>query len=301
MPFKHRCVQDLAWVIQSPPVISGVFNHTRWLDNTACQHEYNACLPALHQLDRQPEPLIKQLSVLKPYVIGKRFECYVRYWLMISPHFACLQHNYVLQDDKRTLGEVDFIIRELSTGKIIHLEVAVKFYLGLNRELNQKHTLNHNSTEITDISAMHHWHGTNLRDRLDIKFNRLANHQTQLAKNYPERMPCSIDESWCLLKGRMFTPLAQQTLPDFFADDCPQGTWLSINDVSKTKTYMLLQKQDWLAEVVGYSGELQTITGDLNRSTCFATLVKTQEAKTEMNEEARFFVLPQDFFQDRIR
>ncbi|MBE8232434.1 MAG: DUF1853 family protein [Endozoicomonadaceae bacterium] len=297
MTFKHRCVQDLAWVIQSPPVISGVFNHTRWLNKTACQHEYNACLPALRQLDRQPEPLLKQLSTLKPYVIGRRFECYVRYWLMISPHFECLQHSYILEKDKRTLGEADFIIRELSTNKIIHLEVAVKFYLGINRDIDQNQTLN--STETTDISAMHHWHGTNLRDRLDIKFNRLTNHQTQLAKNYPEQMPYAIDESWCLLKGRMFTPLAQQTLPDFFADECPQGIWLSTHDAPKTKTHLLLQKQDWLAEVVGYSGEPHTISRDLKYSACFATLANTQENQAGMNEEARFFVLPENFFQNR--
>jgi hypothetical protein len=146
---------------------------------------------------------------------------------------------------------------------------------------------------------MHHWHGTNLRDRLDIKFNHLTNHQTQLAKNYPEHMPYPIDESWCLLKGRMFTPLAQQTLPVFFADDCPQGTWLSIDDVPKTTTHLLLQKQDWLAEVVGYSGKLQVISTDLKYSACFSTFEKMQGNQIGKNEEARFFVLPQDFFQNR--
>jgi len=292
MTFKHRCVQDLAWVIQSPPVISGKFKQTRWLDKAACQDEYRACLPTLHQLDCQPEPLIKQLSMLKPYVIGKRFECYVFYWLMISPHFECLQHNYVLQDDKRTLGEADFIIRELATDKIIHLEVAVKFYLGINRDMD-----NNDNTEGNDIAAMHHWHGTNLRDRLDIKFNRLVNHQTQLAKNYPERMPYAIDESWCLLKGRMFTPIAQQTLPDFFADDCPQGIWFHVNDAPETKTHLLLHKQDWLAEVVDYAGELQRTPRALNHSACFASFEQSKAGERAANEKARFFLLPQDFFQ----
>jgi hypothetical protein len=68
---------------------------------------------------------------------------------------------------------------------------------------------------------------------------------------------------------------------------------------SKTKKYRRLAKQDWLAEVVGYSGELQTITNYLKHSTCFVTLEKTQENKPERDEKARFFVLPQDFFQDR--
>ena len=295
MSFKHRCVQDLAWVIQSPPVISGVFNQTRWLDKTACEEEYNACLPALQQLDHQPATLIKQLARLKPYVLGKRFESYVHYWLRISPHFECLRYNYVLQDEQRTLGEADFIIRELATDKIIHLEVAVKFYLGINRESSSSSSSN--DAESNDIGAMHHWHGTNLRDRLDIKFNRLVSHQTQLATNYPERMPYSIDASWCLLKGRMFTPVTQQTLPAFFADSCPQGIWLKTNDAPETKTHLMLQKQDWLAEIVGYKGELQLPPRDVTHSACFATFVKRSRKQRERDETTRFFLLPDDFFQ----
>ena len=73
MTFNHRCVQDLAWVIQSPPVISGTINGSRWLSKDDCQAEYEACFDALLQLDQHPEPLLAALADLKPYVIGKRF------------------------------------------------------------------------------------------------------------------------------------------------------------------------------------------------------------------------------------
>ena len=160
MPFKH-----LAWVIQSPPVISGEINGSHWLNKEDCQAEYLACLPVLLALDENPEPLRNSLTHLKPYIIGKRFECFVQFWLEISPNFELLDRNVVLQGETQTLGEADFFIRDLANDKIIHLEVSVKFYLGVGT-----------------LSAMHHWHGTNLRDRL-------ATHQTQRSKKYPELMP----------------------------------------------------------------------------------------------------------------
>ncbi len=281
MSFKHRCVQDLAWVIQSPPVISGEFQQIHWLNQTDCQAEYLACLPALHQLDKNPEPLKQVLSIHKPYVLGKRFECFVQYWLHISPTFELLHQAHVLRQITHTMGEADFIIREIATGKVIHLEVTVKFYLGTG-----------------DLSAMHHWYGTNLKDRLDIKFNRLRHHQTRLAEYYPELMPCPIDESWCLFKGRMFLPENQPVLPDFFAKDCPQGKWRYRHEISDAPSFLALQKQDWLAEVTTcetqHQPKLHIIPNPVNHSACFALC--TEEEPGTIREQERYFILPNDFF-----
>ena len=272
MIFKNRCVQDLAWVIQSPPVISGTINDSHWLSKADCQKEYHACLDNLLQLDQQPEPLLNALAHLKPYIIGKRFECFIRFWLEISPNFELLDSNVVLQGETQTLGEVDFFIRELSSDKTIHLEVSVKFYLGTN-----------------DLSKMHNWYGTNLRDRLDIKFNRLANHQTQLSKKYPELMPYSVDESWCLFKGRMFYPHEQQETQEFFAEDCSQGTWLIADDKYNQNRFLSLNKQQWLAEIENYHGMLEPIPANLVYSRCVAEIHKD-------NEIRRCFFLPEKFW-----
>ena len=272
MLFKHRCVQDLAWVIQSPPVISGDINGSRWLNKTDCQAEYLACLPALLMLDKNPKPLRDALAHLKPYVIGKRFECFVQFWLALSPNFEVLENNIVLQDDHRTLGEADFFIHELASDKIIHLEVSVKFYLGVD-----------------NLSAMHHWYGTNLQDRLDIKFNRLVTHQTQLSKKYPELMPYPVDESWCLFKGRMFYPHDQQKTQAFFAEDCPQGTWLIAGEQSHPKCFVPLNKQQWLSKIVENQAALELPPSTLEHSHCMAEICKG-------NEVNRCFFLPKAFW-----
>lgn len=273
MIFKHRCVQDLAWVIQSPPVISGTINDTHWLNQADCHAEYQACLATLLQLDQNPQPLRDVLADIKPYVIGKRFECFVRFWLNISPNFDVLDCNLVLQNKQQTLGEVDFFIRHIASHKIIHLEVAVKFYLGIN-----------------DISQMHNWYGTSLRDRLDIKFTRLVEHQTQLAHKFPELMPYPIDAKWCLFKGRMFYPNNQDEKPTFFAQNCPQGNWLIVDEQPKSKRFMPLSKQQWLTEITNYQGDLAYPPTQLDYSCCMAEI----QAGNEIN---RSFFLPQDFWE----
>ena len=275
--FKHRCVQDLAWVIQSPPVISGTINGSLWLDKTNCQTEYEACFDALLQLDQQPEPLLNALAHLKPYVIGKRFECFVRFWLTISPNFEVLNSNVVLQGKTQTLGEVDFFIRELATNKTIHLEVSVKFYLGID-----------------DLSKMHHWYGTNLRDRLDIKVSRLVSHQTQLSKKYPELMPYPVDESWCLFKGRMFYPHDQQVTQYFFSEGCLHGTWIAHQPITNLKNHLPLDKQQWLSEIHEYQGALEFPPSNLEHSCCMAKI-------REGEETSRSFFLPEGFWNDIVQ
>ena len=273
MIFKHRCVQDLAWVIQSPPVISGDINGTHWLSKADCELEYQACFDTLRQLDQNPHPLQDVLGQIKPYVLGRRFECFVKFWLEISPNFELLDCNVVLQNAKQTLGEADFFIRDLATDQLIHLEVSVKFYLGVN-----------------NLSHMHHWYGTSLRDRLDIKFNRLVNHQTQLSQKFPQQMPYRVDASWCLLKGRMFYPDHTPVIPAFFAEDCPQGRWKIVDANTYPKRFMSLHKQQWLTEISHYEGVLETPPTTLEYSRCMAEI-------HHGNEISRCFFLPKEFWK----
>ena len=95
--YQHSCVQDLAWVIRSAPVISGMHNQSSWLSQTWCETEYQACLPQLLALDKHPEPLISALSQLKTRRLGERFECLIAFWLTISPNFELLIKNYPLR------------------------------------------------------------------------------------------------------------------------------------------------------------------------------------------------------------
>jgi hypothetical protein len=232
--FRHRCVQDLAWVIRSPPLISGHIAQTDWWGAGHFTQEYQACLADLVKLDLDPGALEKALSNVKSYRLGHYFEALVAFWLGISPHYRLLARQIPLRNGTKTLGEIDFIIQDRKTGQIIHLEVAVKFYLGHG-----------------DLHNMTNWHGPGLKDRLDIKFEHLCRHQTQISRKHPELVPYPVDTYACLLKGRLFYPPNQPAGTLFTAPAHPSGSWCHTPpEISEQNSQLIhLTKKNWLAPI----------------------------------------------------
>lgn len=299
--FKNRDVRDLAWVISSPPLVAGYFNQTRWWNHKECLKEFEDCLPELKLLDKNPVPLTTHLDQLKSKRLGMRFESLISFWLdNVSPNFTLLGQNIQLfelinknsDNSRRTLGEVDFIIEENHSKKIIHLEVAVKFYLG-----------------IADLEDPYRWFGTNLDDQLGKKLDHLKSHQTQLLSKYPEKTPYQVDETHCLLKGRLFYPLDENTSPLGVTENHLRGRWLrdgdSVNnDIGKENSQAIhslvaLQKNEWLAELTATDIEERTIQREfspLDRSQCYSSVVDDKnKEKNKKIELERVFHLPKSF------
>jgi hypothetical protein len=101
-----------------------------------------------------------------------------------------LGRNIQIQDDKRTLGELDFIIAR--EGKVVHVEVAFKYYLAIN------------------INGSIRYCGPSLRDRLDLKVAKLLKQQLPIldtahcrARLKESGLPQpTMSEVW--LKGQLF-------------------------------------------------------------------------------------------------
>lgn len=100
-----------------------------------------------------------------------------------------------LFDQKRTIGAIDFIINNLQRSQLEHWEVAVKFYLL------------HESK----------WFGPNAADRLDIKLDRMLNHQLKMSTSQPfiERHPNWKNiEPKLLMQGRLhINPFTPESVP----------------------------------------------------------------------------------------
>lgn len=135
--FKHKMVRDLAWVIGSPslllpqpdlPVISD-----DWCQKTLDQH-----WDWLWALDEQPDVLATEIHAKNTVYLGKYFEALIEFWLDRSPRFELLLSQYPVHENKRTVGEIDFIFRT-EEGQVFHWETAVKFYLayGAPEDLNE--------------------------------------------------------------------------------------------------------------------------------------------------------------------
>ncbi|CAI8355473.1 MAG: Uncharacterised protein [Gammaproteobacteria bacterium] len=101
-----------------------------------------------------------------PRRLGRRFESLLTALLEQTECVKLLGHGIIVKNQKQTIGELDYLI-ELP-GRVLHLEVAVKFYAGIGSPI-----------ERTKKSA---WVGPSCRDRLDLKINHLETHQLTMSE-----------------------------------------------------------------------------------------------------------------------
>lgn len=135
-----------------------------------CQH-----FPSLQQwfvdLDNNPDALHEHLSQLKSTRIGIYFEALWEYYLKHAGVATLLAKNRQVRNDKKTLGEYDFIYYCHRRRCHIHLETAVKFYIGIGNDDSQ-----------SGPSAMDSWIGPACKDRLDLKYTALTERQIRLSE-----------------------------------------------------------------------------------------------------------------------
>ena len=97
--------------------------------------------------------------------LGHLAEKVVSNLIKSSSNYNILFENTQLIEDNKTIGEIDFILSEKETQKVIHLELAYKFYL---------FDPNHSSDEINN------WVGPNKNDSLIQKLNKTKTKQFPL-------------------------------------------------------------------------------------------------------------------------
>lgn len=225
--FIHQSVRDLAWAISSAPLISQPRCASIWPDSAWYRQLYEQRLPWLEAVDKDPAELEELLSAQKDRRLGKYFETLWLYWIRHDPRYQIIENNLQVIIDGETLGEIDFIVFDNVTGKTMHWELAVKFYLGVG-----------------DTRRMSSWHGPNLRDRLDIKFAHLSDRQSVISQDrrialWLNERDIYVDQCQVILKGRLYYPwhdavnlqqagaLLAAVSPRLCSPDHESGLWLS--------------------------------------------------------------------------
>ena len=61
--------------------------------------------------------------------LGHLVEKIVSEFIKLSSNYKVLYENTQVIENKKTIGEIDFIIEEITTKQVIHMELAYKFYL----------------------------------------------------------------------------------------------------------------------------------------------------------------------------
>lgn len=126
----HPLVRDLAWVILAPDLIETSCQGRPSVDELGLGDEVT--LQAwLDQLEQSPLGLQHFLSDTLTGRMGLYHERLWQFLLEHTPTIRLLAHNQRIMRGRRTLGELDLLYCRRDDPTPVHLEVAIKFYLGL--------------------------------------------------------------------------------------------------------------------------------------------------------------------------
>jgi len=175
-------------------------------------------LPAAPRFDRSKLAFSEEgFDLNTKQKLGHLYEDVLSRALHGSAQFEVIaKHVQIFTEDRRTLGELDFVLFEAARQRYIHLELAVKFYLAVQ------------------VKGTWMYPGPDPRDHWERKLERMESHQFKLAQS-PEAKALlrdkwnipSIDPEQ-LIYGVIFSPIDTPSAPLPRATDpgCRRGIWL---------------------------------------------------------------------------
>ncbi|MBN8411347.1 DUF1853 family protein [Halomonas cupida] len=177
--------RDLAWLLEAPDLVRSRWGGRPTLDELGLHTR-----KARHQLLLQaldPLPIATTDTHLGSLPrLGQYHEALWQFLLATAPGTELVAHNVPIREDRRTLGELDLLYRD-TAGGLIHLEVAIKYFLGLPEGPGRQ----------DDTSR---WIGPGGLDSLALKLTHLERHQLALLST-PHRRQL-LNEALASSKGR---------------------------------------------------------------------------------------------------
>jgi hypothetical protein len=233
-------VEELRWALTSQPLMMD----SCWLDSVSQWPGHWSSEEDVAHILEVAESDKADLSELFSHpsgFIGKRFERILHYCFTHHPGLELAGSGMVIQQDKQTIGEIDFLLRHSATGDWIHVESACKYYLG-----------NGNRTSWSS------WLGVNPEDSLERKISTLVR---QLDKSRLREILRTVapDESGIvhsvvLMKGYFFVPfdlLAKSKLPHHAHRSHSAGWWMHQSQMQVISDlpaqWIVLPRDRWIA------------------------------------------------------
>ncbi|MDA8637953.1 DUF1853 family protein [Rhodospirillales bacterium] len=233
--FPSWLQRDIKW-LESSPALLGDGTGSQELIRRTCQ----LLIKSSQEIGE------KQLEILagrRSAALGRYFETLVQIVITLSPEVESCHHNITIHDGIRTCGELDILYK--MSGRWVHLELAVKFYIGLG-----------------DRSDPHQWYGPAARETLWRKLKRLTEHQlilpgTKAGVSALDRLDISAVHSEALVMGRLFHPIINWQKNDLItpaeiSQNHSTGWWCRATEtavfaeVGDVK-WRVLEKPDWLS------------------------------------------------------
>lgn len=194
--------------------------------------------PNLELQSFEPKPLPGNLR------LGHQMEYVFKQLIEYSDAYEIVLYNLQIRQEKRTLGEIDFILKDKITGRLIHVELTYKFYL-INPDISE---------------PIHSLIGPNRRDLFFTKMEKIKDvqfpllHSEEGAKALSERnIDYSKLEHQCCFKAQLFQPFGSKTVDlGVLNKNCLAGYWLQFYDFKKPEfanaQYYIPTKSEWVIE-----------------------------------------------------
>lgn len=217
--------------------------------------------------------------------LGKYVERFVSFELQQQDTFEILSENIQIQQDKRTLGELDCLLA--IDKQPIHLEIVYKFYL---------YDTTVGTTEIE------HFIGPNRKDSLIEKLTKLSEkqlpllfHKETLSTLENLNLELKKIQQKVYFKAQLFLPYQQpKTIFKEFNSNCVAGFYCHFNELSSFKNckFFIPQKKDWL--IIPYQQIAWITFSDF--SDCISIYMQQKYAplcwiKFKNGEMKKFFVI----------
>lgn len=292
--YVHPEVASLAWAIGSAPMLANNFDSLNLYTEEECDFLFESHRDWLHQWDKQPKLLLEWLERNENKMLGHRFESLLAFFFTHSPFFELLYRNVVLMHEKNTRGEFDFIVKDLTANRTVHVEVACKYYIGISAG-----------------NAARHWIGPNGHDSLLLKLEKLKQQvklfSTESGEEFLASRNVRIQESKVFLKGYFF-----HHLKDFPTARPPKGAnqhynagWYVFDEelmqlADDVQQWLILPKKFWMSPIHFSNALFQKMSGIEMRDAVLKEMKRTQKAQMiiqvretagMLNEVSRGFVV----------
>ncbi len=273
---RHRALRDLAWALLHTPLFTNLphslYPEDSCIDDSSFGHALvdDNLFHWLKKIDDSPERLIAHLKDQRATRLGIYFEQLLSFYFAEYPRFELLSKNLQVNNEERTLGEYDFIVLDKDQQQHYHVEVAVKFYVGLP-------SLDFDIKKNIPLFNWHLWVGPNKKDTLGIKLNHLLKHQLRLSETKAGQQALDTIQlnnkqlkPKLLMTGRLYAPHTTHNdeptvkAPQYSQHNLdPCQVWVSkkdgillIKDKGSQQDYLILPRQLWMSPLT--AADIQT-------------------------------------------
>ncbi len=229
------------------------------------------------------------LNLLQPKALpdnlrlGHQIEYVFKQLVESSKAYDLVLHNLPIRQEKRTLGEIDFILKDNTNNALIHVELTYKFYII--------------DLEISD--PIHKLIGPNKRDTFFLKKEKIKNLQFPLlhSKEGANALRAiNIDhktiEHQCCFKAQLFQPYSSVVDIGPLNRDCLAGYWIRFDEFSKSTfvrtQYYIPTKSEWvidLHDLVNWTSHDEIMAHvKLNHLQEFATMLWLKKSNNEFEK-----------------